>query len=257
LLSALSPHTSRARIGTLVNGNTYRNPALTAKMAATVDHLSGGRFNLGLGAGWFEGEHRSLGFDFKTVSARLQALDEACQIIKSMFTQEKTTLKGKHYEVVDAVCNPRPLQKKLPLMIGGHGERVLLKIVAKHTDMWNMGNADPAEMKRLIGVIERHGDTMGRDTDEIEKTLALALCYKAPQQRQDLATQMIAMMTQGTPEQAREKMIVGGKQECIERIEGYLKAGVTHFIFMHAPPITAEEDLQAFAEDVIPVFSEQ
>ena len=198
-LSALSQNTKRARIGALVNGNTYRNPSLTAKMAATLDSCSGGRLNLGLGAGWFEAEHRSLGFDFKTVGGRLQALDESCQIIKGMFTQEKTTLKGKHYNVVDAICNPKPMQKNLPLMIGGHGEKVLLKIVAKYADMWNMGNADAAEMKRLIGVIERHGDTVGRNTDEIEKTLMLALCYKAPKQREETLSSIVGMMAQTTP----------------------------------------------------------
>ena len=254
LLALLGQHTKQARLGALVNGNTYRNPCLTAKMAATVDHAIGGRLNLGLGAGWFEGEHRSLGFDFKTVGGRLQALDESCQIIKGMFTQEKTTLKGKHYNVVDAVCNPKPLQKHLPLMIGGHGEKVLLKIVAKHADMWNMGNADAGEMKRLISVIERHGDTVGRDTDEIEKTLMLALCYKAPKQREETLSQIIGMMAQTTPELARERMIIGSKQECVDKLEGYIKAGVTHFIFLHSPPLTAEEDIQAFAEEVIPQF---
>ncbi len=254
LLASLGQHTKQARLGALVNGNTYRNPCLTAKMAATVDHAIGGRFNLGLGAGWFEGEHRSLGFDFKSVGGRLQALDESCQIIKGMFTQEKTTLKGKHYNVVDAVCNPKPVQKHLPLMIGGHGEKVLLKIVAKHADMWNMGNADAGEMKRLISVIERHGDTVGRDTDEIEKTLMLALCYKAPKQREETLSQIIGMMAQTTPELARERMIIGSKQECVDKLEGYVKAGVTHFIFLHSPPLTAEEDIQAFAEEVIPQF---
>src|SRR5271170_5696296 len=121
LLGALSQHTKRARIGALVNGNTYRNPALTAKMAATLDQICGGRLNLGLGAGWFELEHKSLGFDFKTVPQRLEALDESCQIIKGMFTQDKTTLRGKHYNIVDAVCNPKPIQQNVPLMIGGHG----------------------------------------------------------------------------------------------------------------------------------------
>jgi alkanesulfonate monooxygenase SsuD/methylene tetrahydromethanopterin reductase-like flavin-dependent oxidoreductase (luciferase family) len=99
-------------------------------MAATLDQISGGRLNLGLGAGWFEHEHNSLSFDFKTVAGRLQALDESCQIIKGMLIR-KTTLAGKHYSVVDAVCNPKPIQKNLPLMIGGRGERVLLKLVAK------------------------------------------------------------------------------------------------------------------------------
>ncbi|HYK65149.1 MAG TPA: LLM class flavin-dependent oxidoreductase, partial [Patescibacteria group bacterium] len=167
---------------------------------------------------------------------------------------EKTTLKGKHYNVVDAICNPKPIQKNLPLMIGGHGEKVLLKLVARYADMWNMGNADAAEMKRLIGVIERHGDTVGRNTDEIEKTLMLALCYKAPKQREETLSSIVGMMSQTTPELARERMIIGSKQECVDKIEGFIKAGVTHFIFLHNPPITAEEDIQAFAEDIIPQF---
>jgi F420-dependent oxidoreductase-like protein len=254
LLSALSQHMKRARIGALVNGNTYRNPALTAKMAATLDHISGGRLNLGLGAGWFELEHQSLGFDFKTLPARLQGLDEACQIIKGMFTQEKTTVHGKQHRVVDAVCSPKPLQKNLPLLIGGHGERVLLKIVAKYADMWNMGNADANEMKRLISVIERHGDTVGRDTDEIEKTLMMAMCYGAPKSREESLSAIVGTMSQTTPELARDRMIVGSKQECVDKIEQFVKAGVTHFIFMHNPAMTAEEDIQAFAEDIMPQF---
>ncbi len=254
VLSALSQQTRRARIGALVNGNTYRNPCLTAKMAATLDHLSGGRLNLGLGAGWFELEHRSFGIDFKTVPGRLEALDEACQIIKGMLTQEKTTLKGKHYDVVDAMCNPKPLQKNVPLMIGAHGERVALKIVAKHADMWNMTNADPDEMKRLIGVIERHGDTLGRNTDDIEKTLALAMAYNPPKAREEIMTGMVAMMAQTTIEKARDRMIIGSKQECLDQIERYVKVGVTHFIFMQAWPMVVDDEVQAFAEEVIPAI---
>ncbi len=139
-------------------------------------------------------------------------------------------------------------------MIGGHGEKVLLKIVAKYADMWNMGNANADEMKRLIAVIERHGDTVGRDTDEIEKTLMLALCYKAPKQREETLAAIVAMMTQTTPDKARDRIIIGGKQECVDKIERFIEAGVTHFIFMHNPPMTVEEDIQAFAEDVIPQF---
>jgi F420-dependent oxidoreductase-like protein len=253
VLSALSQQTKRARIGALVNGNTYRNPCLTAKMAATLDHLSRGRLNLGLGAGWFEMEHRSFGIDFKTVGGRLQGLDEACEIIKSMFTQEKTTLRGKHYEVVDAVCNPKPVQKPhIPLMIGGHGEKVLLRIVAKHADMWNTGNADADEMKRLIGVIERHGDTVGRNTDEIEKTVMMALCYRQPKQRQEMMIGLVSMMAQTTPDKARDRMMIGDKQECLDKIERFTRAGVTHFIFMQAWPMIVEDEVQAFAEEVIP-----
>jgi F420-dependent oxidoreductase-like protein len=253
LLGALSQNTKRARIGSLVNGNTYRNPCLTAKMAATLDQISGGRLNLGLGAGWYELEHRSFGVDFKTIGGRLRALDESCEIIKSMFANEKTTLHGKHYNVVDAVCNPKPIQKPgVPLMIGGRGEKDLLRIVAKHADMWNTMHSNPAEMKRLIGVIERHGDTVGRNTDEIEKTIMMPLCYRASKDREQLIAGTVASMARVTPEQARDRIMIGSKQECLDKIDQYLKAGVTHFIFSLRWPILVEDEFQAFAEEVIP-----
>src|SRR5262245_6152095 len=157
-LAALAQATTRARVGTLVSGNTYRHPAVVAKMAATLDHVSGGRFNLGIGAGWFEREHKDFGIDFKDVPQRLQALDEACKIIKGMMTQETTTVHGKHYTVTDALGLPKPLQKPHPpIMIGGTGEKVLLKIVARHADMWN-ASAPAERMGHLIDVIARHAD---------------------------------------------------------------------------------------------------
>jgi alkanesulfonate monooxygenase SsuD/methylene tetrahydromethanopterin reductase-like flavin-dependent oxidoreductase (luciferase family) len=222
-------------------------------MAATLDHVSGGRLNLGLGAGWYELEHRSFGIEFKTVRRRLEALDESCQIIKEMFTQDRTTVEGKHYHVVDAVCNPKPLQKPhIPLMIGGRGEKSLLKIVAKHANMWNTMHANPAEMKRLIDVIERHGDAVGRNTDEIEKTIMMPLCYKASKERERLISGGVASMARITPEQARDRIMIGGKDECLDKIAQYAEVGVTHFIFSLRWPILVEQEFQAFAEEVIP-----
>ena len=251
-LTALSQQTKRARIGAMVNGNTYRNPCLTAKMAATLDHVSGGRLNLGIGAGWFELEHRSFGIDFMTVPKRLQALDESLQIIKGMFEQEKTTLRGRHYNVVDAVCNPKPIQKPHPpIMIGGQGQRVLLKLVAKHADMWNVPNASAERYAELSKVIERHGDTVGRDTDQIEKSIMMGLCYRAPKERESASVALISAMSNTPPEQARRQLMVGSREECLETIERYNRAGVTHFIFMQLKPYFFE-DLQAFAEEVIP-----
>jgi len=253
LLGALSQHTKRARIGALVNGNTYRNPCLAAKMAATLDHLSGGRLNFGIGAGWNELEHRNFGIDFKTLRGRLEALDESCQIIKGMFTRERTTFEGKHYKIADAVCNPKPLQKPyIPFMIGGRGEKRLLKIVARHADMWNTMHANPAQMKRLIEVIERHGDTVGRDTDEIEKTIMMPLCYKASEDRERLISGGVASMAGITPEQARDRIMIGAKDECLDKIAQYRKVGVTHFIFSLRWPILVEDEFQGFAEEVIP-----
>jgi len=253
LLSALSQRTKRARIGALVNGNTYRNPCLTAKMAATLDVISGGRLNLGIGAGWYELEHQSFGIDFKTIPGRLQALNESVEIIKGMFTQDKTTLKGRHYQVSDAVCNPKPLTTPHPpIMIGGQGERTLLKIVARHADMWNStGDAD--RMRHLINVINRHGDTVGRNTDEIEKTMMIALCYRAPKEREQMVMQLIGMMNQKSPDEVRQQIMIGDKQECMDTIERYSRAGVTHFIFMQMAPYHLD-DIQRFAEDVIPAF---
>jgi F420-dependent oxidoreductase-like protein len=257
LLAALARETTRARIGHLVTGNTYRHPALLAKMAATVDHVSGGRLNLGIGAGWFELEHKSLGFDFKTVPARLQALDEACRIIKGMFTEKKTTFRGKHYTVEDAMGNPMPLHRP-PIMIGGTGKKVLLRIVAEHADMWN--GSDSAEvMGDLIRVIDQHGETLGRDTREIEHSVAMPFCYGAPKERQDFMCQVVAHMRSVspssprtiTPEQARAEMLIGDEQECLDTIARYHQIGVTHFILMAFPPYFPDE-LQGFAEDVIP-----
>lgn len=250
-LSALAQATHRARIGHLVNGNTYRHPCITAKMAATLDHISGGRFNLGIGAGWFEIEHRSFGIDFKTLPGRLEALDEACQIIRGMFTQPKTTLHGKHYSVTDAMCVPKPVQQPHPpIMIGGTGRKVLLKIVAKYADMWNAtGSAEV--MRELIEVIQRHGDAVGRDTAAIEKTVMLPLCYKAAPPRQEFMCNLIAHMNQKSPEEVRRQIMIGDKQESLDTIARYRKAGVTHFIFMIFAPYFLDE-IQGFAEEVIP-----
>ena len=234
-----------------MSGNTYRHPCVTAKMAATLDHVSGGRLNLGLGAGWFEREHRDFGIDFKTVRGRLEALDEACQIVLGMFTQERTTVRGKHYTVVDALGAPKPVQTPHPpLMIGGTGEKVLLRLVARYADMWN-ASAGAERMAALIDVLRRHGDAVGRDTDRIEKTVMLPLCYRATPERETFMCKLMAAMRQTTPEVARPQIMIGGRQECLDTVERYLRVGVTHFIFMVFVPYFRDE-MQAFAEEVIP-----
>jgi F420-dependent oxidoreductase-like protein len=255
-LSALAQATTRARIGTLVNGNTYRNPCLTAKMAATLDHISGGRLNLGIGAGWFELEHHAMGFDFKDVPKRLAALDEACRIIKSMFTEPRTTLHGRHYSVTDVHSMPKPVQRPHPpILIGGTGERVLLKLVAKHADMYN-ASAGADRMRHLIEVIGRHGDAVKRDTAAIEHTVMIPLAYKADPERQQFMCNLVAGMRGTSPDEARKGIMIGDQAECLDTIERYRRVGVTHFIFMLFQPIR-EEEIQAFAEEVIPAVRRQ
>jgi len=250
-LSALAQATKRARIGHLVNGNTYRHPAVTAKMAASLDHISGGRLNLGIGAGWFEKEHADFGIDFKTVPGRLQALNEACQILRGMFTQDRTTVHGKHYTVTDAMGLPKPLQRPYPpILIGGTGKKVLLKLVAKHADMWNAA-AGAEQMREYIEIIERHGEALKRDTTAIEKTVMMPLCYKADAGREQFVCQLMAGMRQLSPEAARKLVMIGDRQECLDTVERYSRVGVTHFIFMTFAPYYLDE-IQAFAEEVIP-----
>lgn len=250
-LSALAMVTKRARIGSLVNGNTYRNPCVTAKMAATLDHICGGRLNLGIGSGWFEMEHSAFGIDFKTIPARLKALEESLQIIRGMFTQPRTTLHGKHYTVTDALGLPKPVQNPHPpILIGGTGEKVLLRIVAQYADMWNAGlSAD--KMGRLIEIINRHGDAVRRDADQIEKTVMLPLCYGATKEREDFVCSLMGGMRQVSAAEARQQIMIGNTQECLDTIARYAKVGVTHFIFMTFQPYYVEE-MQAFAEQVIP-----
>ena len=241
--------TGRARIGHLVNGNTYRNPCMLAKMVTTVDHIAGGRTVLGLGAGWFEPEHRSFGIPFRTVRERLEALDESCRILKALLAGEKVTLEGKYYSVKDAVCRPVPLQAKVPIMIAGEGRNVLLRIVARHADMWNAVGS-PEKMADLGRVIARHCDKERRDPAEIEKTVMMPICYTTDEDRQSMMAGLLAATFSLDPALARRQMMIGSRDECLETIDAYTRAGVTHFIFMLMAPYPLEE-LQAFAEEVM------
>ncbi len=174
-LSALCAVVPRIRMGTLVTGNTYRHPAVLAKMAVTADHISGGRVVLGLGSGWQENEHEMYGIPFYTVSNRLERLDEACQVIKSLFSQTASNFDGEFYQLKDAPLEPKPVQARLPLMIGGGGEKVTLKITAKYADEWNVwGTVDTLINKMKI--LDQHCESIGRDPGEIQRS-AVALMF--------------------------------------------------------------------------------
>ncbi len=165
VLAALAQHTSTVRLSALVTGNTYRNPALLAKTLTTLDIVSAGRAQLGIGAGWFELEHDSLGFEFGTFSERFQKLEEALQIIKAMFAGERPTLEGTWYQVSDAINSPAPLGS-IPIMIGGGGEKKTLRLVAQYADESNLiCGAD--EIGRKLDALAGHCERLGRDRSEI------------------------------------------------------------------------------------------
>jgi alkanesulfonate monooxygenase SsuD/methylene tetrahydromethanopterin reductase-like flavin-dependent oxidoreductase (luciferase family) len=168
-----------------------------------------------------------------------------------MFRGERFSLAGKHYTIENALGLPRPVQDPHPpIMIGGTGEKVLLRIVARHADMWNAsGSAE--RMRELIDIIRRHGDAVGRDTGRIEKSVMMPLCYSAGSEREGFVTQIVAAMQQCSPEEARLRIMIGSKSECLDTVARYRAAGVTHFIFMLFQPVFVDE-VQAFAEDVAP-----
>ncbi|MDG1368546.1 MAG: LLM class F420-dependent oxidoreductase, partial [Acidimicrobiales bacterium] len=153
MLSALAQHTKKVRLSALVTGNTYRHPTLLAKTITALDHVSGGRATLGIGAGWFELEHDSLGYEFGTFTDRFEKLEESLQIIKPMLSGEKVTLAGKHYQVTDAVNSPPPITK-IPIMIGGSGEKKTLRMVAQYADESNLSSGGADEIPRKLEALE-------------------------------------------------------------------------------------------------------
>ena len=174
MLSALAQHTERVRLSALVTGNTYRNPALLAKTITALDHVSGGRATLGIGAGWFELEHDALGFEFGTFTDRFEKLEEALQIIVPMLRNERPSLDGERYTARDAINEPPPISR-IPVMIGGSGERKTLRMVAQYADESNIICA-PEDVGRKLDALADHCDALGRDRSEITVSWQRTAC---------------------------------------------------------------------------------
>jgi F420-dependent oxidoreductase-like protein len=175
LIGAVAAAVPRVRLGTLVYGNTYRHPAVVANMAVTADHVSEGRFTLGLGAGWQENEHRQYGITLPPVGERIDRFTEAVEIIRSLLTQPTTSFDGKHYQLTDALCEPKPVQQPLPILIGAAGEQRMLGVVARLADHWNCWGL-PELVAHKAAVLEEHCSRIGRDPAEIERS-AQALVF--------------------------------------------------------------------------------
>lgn len=218
-LSALGAQVPRLRIGTLVTGNTYRHPAVLAKMAATLDHITGGRVVLGLGSGWQENEHRQYGIPFYTVGERLRRLEEACQVIKSLFSQTESHFDGRFYQLDGACLEPKPVQTPLPLLIGGGGEQVTLKITARYADEWNVwGNPDVLAHK--MAILDGHCRDAGRDPGQIQRS-AVALLFMSDDPAE------VARIRAANIERPH---LVGSPAEIRAEIERYQALGVDEFI---------------------------
>ncbi|MBA2452808.1 MAG: LLM class flavin-dependent oxidoreductase [Chloroflexia bacterium] len=168
LITALAALTPRLRVAVLVSGNTYRNPALLAKQATTLDHITGGRVDLGIGAGWFVRDHEAFGWDLPPAGVRVDMLGEALQVIRSLTTQRRTTFNGEHYRLDNAPFEPKPVQERLPIMVGAQKNR-MLKLVAEHADIWNV-NHNPEKMAEFGKTLDKHCATIGRDPASIRRS---------------------------------------------------------------------------------------
>lgn len=268
LLSAIAGFTEEVNIGSLVLCNDYRNPALVAKMAATLDVVSGGRLELGLGAGWHEPEYDAYGWEYRGGFERLMRLDESIRLMKRMWDAggDGASFNGDHYQIENAYCAPAPVQDPHPpILVGGQGEEVTLKLVAKHADVWNTDvfNGDAETLERKIGVIEDHCETVGRDPDEIEyswdghvictrdeEKLERLLDLMTPIQFEDEYQDQAAIETE---EDTREYFVIGTPEECAEAIERRIEAGVTKFQgwFVDFPD---KGGMELFADEVVPQF---
>jgi F420-dependent oxidoreductase-like protein len=231
VLGGIAARTSQVRLGTLVTGVTYRNPAMLAKIISTLDIVSSGRAILGLGAAWNEDEHRGYGFDFPPVRERFERLEEALQICRAMFTEEAPSFQGKHYTIEEALNFPRPIQQGgPPILIGGSGERKTLRLVAKYGDACNLfGNAEV--VKHKLEVLNRHCEEVGRDPAGITKTrlggLVLAPTHDEAERR---AAELKA--ARGLPDEYFQmSQIVGDPEEVAEKAQGLLDAGLDGLIF--------------------------
>lgn len=206
LLSALAASTERLRVGLMVTGNTYRHPAVLANIAATVDIISGGRLDFGIGAGWNELEHNAYGIPLYPVGERIRRLGEACQVIRLLWTEQAPSFEGKYYHLTEAYCEPKPVQKPYPpFVIGGSGEQLTLRVVARYADIWNYVTGPVEEFKRKNAVLDQHCGVVGRNPADIQRSVQLV-------------------------------MDPGDWPASRELVRGFIDAGATHVILNLRPP---------------------
>ncbi len=247
--AALARDTKRVRIGQMVTCNGYRNPALLAKMASTVDALSHGRLDFGIGAGWYEQEFLAYGYDFPDGPARLRQLRDAVQIILKMWSDDEAVFEGKHHQVHGAINQPKGVQKPhIPLLIGGGGEQVTLKLVAQFADACNIGHLDNEGLIRKFALIKKHCDDVGRDYDSIWRTVIFN-CAIAETDEEAFAKSK-AFQRNIPSGRFREQALVGIPETIRQRLAEIEQAGAQEII-IYMPDAAQLEPVRMFARECI------
>ncbi|MEL7157660.1 MAG: LLM class flavin-dependent oxidoreductase, partial [Actinomycetota bacterium] len=266
-LGAMAVETSNARLGCLVFYVGYRNPALLAKAAITLDHLSGGRFELGLGGGWHEQEARAYGYDFPGVGVRLDSLDEAAAVIRDLMTPaaagasdrsrvgddgiRRTTFRGDHVRVDDASCLPPPVGPRLPIWIGGRGEKRTLRSVARYGDGWNAAYVSAAEFGRLNGVVDDWCRTEGRPPGDIERSVNVSFALGRDARRAADIDEEMARSWGPQAERIAAGTLTGTPDDAYDQILAYVEAGA-HLVNVALRAPFDEVALRAYVDEVVP-----
>ncbi|MCX7620826.1 MAG: TIGR03560 family F420-dependent LLM class oxidoreductase [Acidimicrobiales bacterium] len=245
--AALASATSKVRCGSLVYSASYRHPAVIANAMATLDQLSGGRTVLGLGAGWLQVEYDAYGFPFGTPAERLRRLEESIQCIRGLLTDETTTFDGQYFQLRDARCEPKPLQRHLPIWVGGGGEKVTLRIVARHAEGWNVPFIGPEAWAAKNRVLDEHCERVGRDPAEIVRTVNVGLAFDESELHDQFGP---------IAEFVRPGVLMGSPQEMVDRIGAYTEAGASWVIVAVRAPFRVEA-LERFAAEVIGVMGDR
>ena len=245
VMAAISQLTMKIRLGQMVGCNLYREPSLLAKITSTLDVISGGRLDWGIGAGWYENECRGYGFDFPEPKVRIAMLRECVEIVRSMWTNDETTFDGKHYKMVRGNCDPKPLQKPHPpIWIGGGGEQLTLRVVARYADYSNFGG-NPQEFAHKIEVLKTHCLAVGRDESEINKTWSPDVFIRRTEK--ELKAEGSLSLRGDAFDNWQNANLVGTVEQVSEKVQKYIDLGCSGFIPWCAD-YPSTETVELFAE---------
>ena len=257
-LTALAAETSRIRLTPLVLANTYRHPAVFAKMASTLDVISNGRLEIGIGAGGGRTDHHASGLDFPSTSVRVRMLEESVAMMKRLWTEEEVTFQGIHYTLTAARNDPKPIQTPHPpFLIGGHGQSHLFRAVARHADICNSGfEMDLDEHRTTLDAIGEHCRSVGRDLSEIEVSHnTRVVIAETETEFERLVSHGAAAgdVSEAEYRASLSRAIAGTPEQCAERIRTYVDSGITYFFLLFPDPIPTES-MELFAKEVMPHF---
>ncbi len=256
ITAGLSRDTKTIKIGQMVTCNGYRNPALLAKIASTVDVMSNGRLLCGLGAGWYEHEWRAYGYGFPDVPERMRAFREAVEIVVRMWTEEKPAFKGKYYTIDGAINQPKGVQKPhIPLWLGGGGEKVTLKLVAKWAQACNVGGGNPDVVRQKLEVLKQHCLELGRDYNEITKSTSFNIVLLDEGADVEKSTEKIRATYGWNVEQMQQQAVVGSADQVAARIQAVVDAGADYIITYFPRGAYDHSMMERFAREVMPRFS--